>query len=88
MPRGRVFAWAARLASATLLALGPLLGAAHADGAGACAEVIAQARPPITLASYRVGIAETDPVVELAVLGHSSFLITSPGCVTIVTDYN
>lgn len=88
MPRGRVLAWAARLASATLLALGPLLSAAHADGAGACAEVIAQARPPITLASYRMGIAETDPVVELAFLGHSSFLLTSPGGVTIVTDYN
>ncbi len=88
MPRGHVLAWAARLASATLLALGPLLGAAHADRAGACAEVIAQARPPITLASYRVGIAETDPVVELAFLGHSSFLITSPGSVTTVTDYN
>ena len=88
MPCGRVFAWMARLASAALLTLLPLLSVARAEGAGACAEVISQARPPITLASYRMGIAETDPVVELAFLGHASFLITSPAGVTIVTDYN
>ncbi|HKX10542.1 MAG TPA: MBL fold metallo-hydrolase [Stellaceae bacterium] len=88
MACGRVFAWMARLASAALLALVPLIGVAHADGAGACAEVISQARPPITLASYRMGIAETDPVVELAFLGHASFMITSPAGVTVVTDYN
>jgi L-ascorbate metabolism protein UlaG (beta-lactamase superfamily) len=80
--------WAFRFLTATLLALVPSLSVAHAEGAGACAEVISQLRPPITLAGYRTGIAETDPVVELAFLGHASFLITSPGGVTIVTDYN
>ena len=85
---GRVFAWAFHLFSAALVIAIPALKVAHAEGAGACAEVISQARPPLTLASYRMGIAETEPLVELAFLGHSSFLITSPGGVTIVTDYN
>jgi L-ascorbate metabolism protein UlaG (beta-lactamase superfamily) len=79
---------AARLVSTALLALAAPLSAAHAEAAGACAEVIAQSRPAITLASYRMGIAETEPVVDLAFLGHASFLITSPDGVTIVTDYN
>jgi len=85
---GRVFALAFHLFSAALVLTIPLLSAARAEGAGACAEVISQARPPLTLASYRMGIAETEPLVELSFLGHSSFLITSPGGVTIVTDYN
>jgi L-ascorbate metabolism protein UlaG (beta-lactamase superfamily) len=76
------------LAALSLLSLMPMLSAARAEGAGACAEVISQGHPPIVLASYRMGIAETEPIVELAFLGHSSFLITSPGGVTIVTDYN
>ena len=80
--------WAFRFLTATLLALVPSLSVAHAEGAGACAEVISQLRSPITLAGYRTGIAETEPMVELAFLGHSSFLITSPAGVTIVTDYN
>ena len=88
MPCGRILGWAARLAFGALLALVPSLSVAYAEGAGACAEVISQARSPVSLASYRMGIAETDPVVELAYIGHSSFLITSPGGVTIVTDYN
>src|SRR5262249_5576897 len=88
MPCGFVLGRAARLISAALLVIVPLLGAAHAEGAGACAEVISQSRSPISLASYRMGLTETDPVVELAFLGHSSFLITSPGGVTVVTDYN
>jgi L-ascorbate metabolism protein UlaG (beta-lactamase superfamily) len=81
-------AWVARAISTGLLAMAAPLSAAYAEGAGACAEVISQSPPPITLASYRMGIAETDPVVELAFLGHASFLITSPDGVTIVTDYN
>jgi L-ascorbate metabolism protein UlaG (beta-lactamase superfamily) len=85
---GRVFAWAFHLFSVALVMAIPPLKVAHAEGAGACAEVISQARPPLTLASYRMGIAETEPLVELAFLGHSSFLISSPGGVTIVTDYN
>ncbi|HLJ20004.1 MAG TPA: MBL fold metallo-hydrolase, partial [Stellaceae bacterium] len=88
MPRGRILAWAARFASAALLTLLTPPSLAYAEGAGACAEVISRLRPPITLASDRTGIAETDPVVELAFLGHASFLITSPGGVTVVTDYN
>jgi len=88
MAGGRVFAWVARLVAAASFVLVPLINAAHAESAGACAEVISQARPPITLASYRMGIAETDPIVELAFLGHSSFLIVSPDGVTVVTDYN
>lgn len=88
MAYGRVFAWVVRLASVALLVSVPLIGMAYAEGAGACAEVISQARPTITLASYRRAIAEADPVVELAFLGHASFLITSPAGVTIVTDYN
>src|SRR5689334_2442365 len=88
MPSGRVFSLLARLAAATLLMLLPLLGTARASDAGACSEVISNAGWPITLASYRMGIAESDPIVELAFLGHSSFLITSPGGVTVVTDYN
>lgn len=88
MAYGRVFAWVARLASVVLLVFVPLIGMAYAEGAGACAEVISQARATITLAKYRMAIAEADPVVELAFLGHASFLITSPAGVTIVTDYN
>jgi len=85
---GHALASALRLLSAALFALVPSLSVARAEGAGACAEVISRLSPPIALASYRMGIAETDPVVELAFLGHASFLITSPGGVTIVTDYN
>ena len=88
MRHGRVFAWAYRLLFAALLTATPLLSAAHAEGAGACAEVISQAPGLLLLASYRMGVADTEPMVELAFLGHSSFLITSPGGVTIVTDYN
>ena len=83
-----VFSWVARLLSAALLAMVPPPGAARAEGAGACSEVVAHAHSPVSLASYRMGIAETEPVVELGYLGHSSFLITSPRGVTIVTDYN
>ncbi len=88
MACGRILAWAARLISGAMLALVPPLSVAYAESAGACAEVISQARSPIMLASDRMGIAETEPTVELAYIGHSSFLITSPGGVTIVTDYN
>ena len=85
---GSVLSWAARLLCAALLVSAPSLGVARAEGAGACSDVVAQASSPISLASYRTGVAETEPVVELGYLGHSSFLITSPGGVTIVTDYN
>ena len=85
---GSVFAWATRLLVAALLALVPLLGVARAEGAGACADVVSQARPAITLAASRAGVAEAEPIIGLSYLGHSSFLITSPGGVTIVTDYN
>ena len=85
---GSVFAWATRLLVAALLALVPLLGVARAEGASACADVVSQARPAITLAAYRAGVAEAEPIIGLSYLGHSSFLITSPGGVTIVTDYN
>src|SRR5262249_36520145 len=81
-------AWMARLLCAAILTTVLPLGAARAQGSGACPEVVAQARWTITLASYRMGIAATEPVVELAYIGHSSFLITSPGGVTVVTDYN
>ncbi|HXP77409.1 MAG TPA: MBL fold metallo-hydrolase [Stellaceae bacterium] len=83
-----VFARGARLLFAALLALVPLLGVARAEGAGACADVVSQARPAVTLAAYRARVAETEPIVGLSFLGHSSFLITSPAGVTIVTDYN
>jgi L-ascorbate metabolism protein UlaG (beta-lactamase superfamily) len=88
MQRPLVLAQTARLLAAVLLAMVPVLSVAHAEGAGACSKVVAQARPAISLASYRMSVAETEPVVELAYLGHSSFLITSPGGITIVTDYN
>jgi len=88
MRRGSVFSWFAQLISVLPLVVVPLLGVARAEGAGACSEAVAQARSPISLASYGAGIAETEPVVELSYLGHSSFLITSPDGVTIVTDYN
>ncbi len=80
--------WAARVLSTAALALTAPVSAAYAEGAGACAEVISQSPPPIMFANYRMRVAETEPVVELAFLGHSSFLITSPQGVTIVTDYN
>jgi L-ascorbate metabolism protein UlaG (beta-lactamase superfamily) len=83
---GSVFAWASRVLAAALLAMVPLIGVARADGA--CSEVVAQARSPILLAGYRAGVVATEPLVGLGYLGHSSFLITSPGGVTIVTDYN
>jgi L-ascorbate metabolism protein UlaG (beta-lactamase superfamily) len=85
---GSAASWAGRLIAAALFALVPLLGGARAESAGACSEVVALARSPISLAGYRIGAAETEPVVGLSFLGHSSFLITSPGGVTIVTDYN
>ena len=85
---GSVLSWAARLLCAALLVSAPSLGVARAEGAGACSDVVAQRHSPMSLANYRLGDAETEPVVELGYLGHSSFLITSPGGVTIVTDYN
>lgn len=86
--RGSVLSRASRVPSAALLMLVPLLGIARAEGAGACSDVVAQASSPVSLASYRMGVAQTEPAVELSYLGHASFLITSPGGVTIVTDYN
>jgi L-ascorbate metabolism protein UlaG (beta-lactamase superfamily) len=81
---GSVFSRVSRVLSAALLMSVPLLGTARAEGAGACSDVVAQAPSPISLASNRLGVAQT----KLGYLGHSSFLITSPGGVTIVTDYN
>ena len=81
-----VFAWASRVLAAVVLVAVPLIGAARAEGA--CAEVVAQSRSPLLLAGYRPGVGTTEPLVGLNYLGHSSFLVTSPGGVTIVTDYN
>jgi L-ascorbate metabolism protein UlaG (beta-lactamase superfamily) len=83
-----LLAWISCAITTGLLAIVAPPSAAFAEGAGACAEVISQSAPSITLASYRTSLAATEPVVELAFLGHSSFLITSPDGVTIVTDYN
>jgi L-ascorbate metabolism protein UlaG (beta-lactamase superfamily) len=85
---GSVFAWVSRVLAAALLVALPAVGGARAEGAGACSEVVAHARSPLSLAAYHTGVVATEPMVGLGYLGHSSFLITSPGGVTIVTDYN
>jgi L-ascorbate metabolism protein UlaG (beta-lactamase superfamily) len=41
---------------------------------------------PLTRASY--SIAETDQGVGVTFIGHASFLLETPGHVTVVTDYN
>lgn len=87
MQPAAVFAWASRALAAVLL-LAPLARTAHADGAGVCADVVAQGRSPIERVAYRPGLAAVEPQVGLSYLGHSSFLITSPAGVTVVTDYN
>jgi L-ascorbate metabolism protein UlaG (beta-lactamase superfamily) len=75
-------------AFAVPLLMFPLAGGALAEGAGVCAEVVAQDPSPLRLAAFHPGLAADEPTVLLAFLGHSSFLITSPGGVTAVTDYN
>ena len=80
----------ARLGSRLLaaLALVPLLPLTPALADGACSEVVSRATPRLVPAAFTPTLAATEPQVGLTFLGHASFLIESPGGVTIVTDYN
>ena len=73
------------IGAAALLGLALMPGAA---AAGACEERIAAA--PLQLASSMPELAQllAQGEVRLSFLGHASFLIESPGGVSIVTDYN
>ena len=75
-----------RLAAA--LALLPLLPLAPAYADGACSEVVARAKPLLVPAAFGPTLAAEEQQVGLTFLGHASFLIESPGGVSIVTDYN
>ncbi len=70
------------------LALLPLLPLAPAYADGACSEVVARAKPLLVPAAFGPSLAAEEQQVGLTFLGHSSFLIESPGGVSIVTDYN
>jgi L-ascorbate metabolism protein UlaG (beta-lactamase superfamily) len=59
-----------------------LPGAALASG---CFAAMAQRPAGVVLASFQLSEAKA---VDLSFLGHASFLIESPGGVSIVTDYN
>ncbi len=50
-------------------------------------QAIAQALPNAVFASYRP-VAAKEAAVTIRYLGHSTFLIETPGGVTIATDYN
>jgi len=65
-----------------------LPGLALAQETGACNAPVARLPAPIRLAAYSPSLATVEAEVALSYLGHSSFLITSPAGVTIVTDYN
>jgi L-ascorbate metabolism protein UlaG (beta-lactamase superfamily) len=53
--------------------------------AAGCFAAVAGMAPAVTPVSFRLAAAGE---VEVAFLGHASFLIESPGGVSIVTDYN
>lgn len=82
-----VAAWISRVIAATTL-LVPALHAAPAAAASACSTIISSRPPGPVLAAYRPLRAAVEAEVGLTYLGHSSFLIETPGGVTIVTDYN
>jgi len=54
--------------------------------AAGCAGPVASATPRIVPAAY--GAAAADGQVQLTFIGHATFLIESPGGVSIATDYN
>jgi L-ascorbate metabolism protein UlaG (beta-lactamase superfamily) len=72
-----------RLHRLAFLVLALFLGSAPAFAAG-CLPVVARSAVPLP-ASWRLAEASG---VGLTFLGHASFLVESPGGVTIVTDYN
>jgi len=84
MQRATIVAWV----SCAFIVLLSMMRLAHAEAAGACAAPIAHLPPLLRLASYEPALASEEAVVGLSYLGHSSFLITSPAGVTVVTDYN
>ncbi len=70
---------------------------ASASSPESCPGLVAQYRPPVTPASFRVGAprpfawhlaALARDEVRLTFVGHATFLIESPGGVRIATDYN
>ena len=82
MQRVRIVVWA----SCAFVVLLSMLRLAHAEGA--CNAPVAQLATPFHLAAFGPALTAVEPEVGLSYLGHSSFLITSPAGVTIVTDYN
>ncbi len=59
--------------------------------AAACMPAVASLKPSppnIHLASFRSAAAATDDQVGITFIGHATFLIESPGGVSLVTDYN
>jgi len=70
--------------SAVCLLLAPVTALA----AGVCADVVAKAPAPLTLASFLPELADESGAVGITFLGHASFLLTSPAGITAVTDYN
>lgn len=77
-------ALAGMVGAAILLALAP----APTLAAGICADVVAKLPSSVLRAAYRPRFAATTEAVGITFLGHASFLLTSPGGVTAVTDYN
>jgi L-ascorbate metabolism protein UlaG (beta-lactamase superfamily) len=53
----------------------------------ACPGLLAQGRPPLSSAAFRLAALDAEQV-RLTFIGHSTFLIESPDGVHIATDYN
>ena len=82
-----IAAWASRILAAAAL-LTPALAWTSAEAASLCSTVTSSLPAGFTLAAYSPLLAQEEAEVGLTFLGHASFLIESPGGVTIVTDYN
>ena len=63
-----------------LLAAGPV----RADDR--CLGPVARRALPVVPAAFR--LAQSDPVTRVTFIGHSTFLLESPGGISIATDYN
>jgi hypothetical protein len=87
--------------AAVALALGVLTSAAHAQSPAPpaskaapqpemmqnCPGLVADRRPPLTPAAFRLAALDADQV-RITYVGHATFLIESPQLVRIATDYN
>lgn len=75
-----------RLFSLLLFGLSVLLASPPARADDRCLGPVAERHAPIIPAAFR--LAQSGPVTRISFVGHSTFLIESPGGVTIATDYN